>query len=198
MKKQFDFYFDVVSPASYLAWTQLERVIATTQAELVYRPVFLAGVFKAAANPSPLMNPKKNKYILHDFLRYAEFYRVPMQINAAFPFNTLLVMRLLCMLEAHTEQYTRIVDALFRAAWVENLNIADIEVVTSILQNLDLDAQALLDLAQTDQAKAQLAQRTEDAVARGVFGAPTFFVGDEMFFGQDRLDFVIRTLNEIK
>jgi 2-hydroxychromene-2-carboxylate isomerase len=193
--KSFEFWFDFGSSASYLAWTQIPALEAATGTRAAFKPMLLGGVFQATGNQSPANIPAKGKYVFADFARFAERYRVPFIQNPYFPINTLQLMRGAIGLQrtgdARFMDYCR---AVFNAIWVESLNMNDPAVVAEALREAGFDAQALIALASEQATKDALRAGTEAAVARGVFGAPTFFVGDQMFWGQDRLDFVKEAL----
>lgn len=195
MNKQVEFYFDVGSPASYLAWTQIARLAERHGAEVVYQPMLLGGVFKATGNASPASVPAKGRYTRIDFERFARRYQVPFAQNPFFPINTMQLMRgAVALLD--DDQFRPYVDAVFRAIWVEGQNMGDPDVVARVLGGQGFDVAGLLQQINDPAVKERLRQITERAIERGVFGAPTFFVGDEMFFGQDRLDFVEAALAE--
>lgn len=195
MNKQVEFYFDVGSPASYLAWTQIARLAERHGAEVVYQPMLLGGVFKATGNASPASVPAKGRYTRIDFERFARRYQVPFAQNPFFPINTMQLMRgAVALLDG--DQFQPYVDAVFRAIWVEGQNMGDPDVVARVLGGQGFDVAGLLQQINDPAVKERLRQITERAIERGVFGAPTFFVGDEMFFGQDRLDFIEAALAE--
>lgn len=195
MSKQVEFYFDVGSPASYLAWTQIAQLAERHGAEVVYQPMLLGGVFKATGNASPASVPAKGRYTRIDFERFARRYQVPFAQNPFFPINTMQLMRgAVALLDG--DQFQPYVDAVFRAIWVEGQNMGDPDVVARVLGGQGFDVAGLLQQVNDPAVKERLRQITERAIERGVFGAPTFFVGDEMFFGQDRLDFVEAALAE--
>lgn len=195
MSKQVEFYFDVGSPASYLAWTQIAQLAERHGAEVVYQPMLLGGVFKATGNASPASVPAKGRYTRIDFERFARRYEVPFAQNPFFPINTMQLMRgAVALLDG--DQFQPYVDAVFRAIWVEGQNMGDPDVVARVLGGQGFDVAGLLQQINDPAVKERLRQITERAIVRGVFGAPTFFVGDEMFFGQDRLDFVEAALAE--
>lgn len=195
MSKQVEFYFDVGSPASYLAWTQIAQLAERHGAEVVYQPMLLGGVFKATGNASPASVPAKGRYTRIDFERFARRYEVPFAQNPFFPINTMQLMRgAVALLDG--DQFQPYVDAVFRAIWVEGQNMGDPDVVARVLGGQGFDVAGLLQQINDPAVKERLRQITERAIERGVFGAPTFFVGDEMFFGQDRLDFVEAALAE--
>ncbi|HSX87633.1 MAG TPA: 2-hydroxychromene-2-carboxylate isomerase [Pseudomonas sp.] len=193
MSKTVEFFFDVGSPSSYLAWTQLPGIAAGAQAQIVWRPMLLGGVFKATGNQSPVAIPSKGRYVLQDFARFAKRYGVPMAFNPYFPINTLALMRGAAgYLDSDAFQpYLR---AVFEAIWVRQQNLGKPEIVAEVLSAADLDIAEFERLISDEAVKQRLKDNTEEAVKRGVFGAPTFFVGDEMHFGQDRLDFVAEAL----
>ena len=195
MTKTLEFFFDLGSPASYLAWTQLPALCASTGATLHYRPMLLGGVFQATGNSSPAAVPAKGRYMATDLLRHARRYGVPFAFNPHFPINTLALMRGAIGYQMQLpEDFARYLEALFNALWVDQRNLADDAVLGPILEAAGLDVQQYQAMISDDQVKGALKASTEEAVQRGVFGAPTFFVGDEMYFGQDRLEFVTETL----
>ncbi|WP_321909853.1 2-hydroxychromene-2-carboxylate isomerase [Paraburkholderia sp. J11-2] len=195
MVKTVEFYFDFGSPASYLAWTQLPAIAAQSGAELVYKPVLLGGIHKATNNASPAAIPAKGAWMQIDLARFARRYGVQYTHNPHFPINTLMLMRAATGAQTHDEPlFQRYVSTVFRAMWEHPRNMADLPTVHAVLEGADLDSARLFQFAEDPAVKERLKRETEAAVARGLFGAPTMFVGDEMFFGQDRLDFVKEAL----
>jgi 2-hydroxychromene-2-carboxylate isomerase len=190
-----EFFFDIGSPTTYLAWTQLPGICAEAGATLVYRPMLLGGVFQATGNASPVTVPAKGRYMLTDMARFARRYGVPMRFNPHFPINTLALMRGAVGVQRRWPQrFDDYIAAMFTAMWVDGRNMGDPVIVAEALSHAGFDAQALLELTTDPAIKEGLKQNTEEAVRRGAFGAPTMFVGDQMFFGQDRLDFVKEAL----
>ncbi|WP_060486028.1 2-hydroxychromene-2-carboxylate isomerase [Pseudomonas sp. NBRC 111123] len=195
MSKTVEFYFDLGSPASYLAWTQLPTLCARNGATLVYRPMLLGGVFQATGNASPAMVPAKGRYMFTDLGRYARRYGVPFGMPPGFPVNTLTLMRGVIGMQLRSPgQFDGLVAALFRGLWAQQRNLSDAATLDETLGQAGFDPAAFHALAADGEVKAELKRVTEEAVARGVFGAPTVFVEGEMFFGQDRLDFVEEAL----
>jgi 2-hydroxychromene-2-carboxylate isomerase len=191
MPSTIEFWFDFGSPTTYLAHTQMPKLAADTGARVHYKPMLLGGVFKAAGNQSPVMVPAKGRWMGTDLQRFARRYRVPFKFNPHFPINTLTLMRGAVGLQMREpDRFMPYVEAVFRAMWVEPVNLGDAAVLAATLGAAGFDAAPFQALVADPDVKAQLIANTEAAVARGVFGAPTCFVGDEMFFGQDRLDFV--------
>lgn len=193
--KQIEFFFDFGSPTSYLAWTQLPKLAADCGATLVWRPMLLGGVFKATGNASPVTVPAKGRWMHDDMQRWARRHGVSLTHNPFFPINTLTLMRgAVGMQMRQPADFERYVETVYRAMWHTPCNMGDTAVLAATLQKAGFDGETFIALIGDPQVKAQLVANTEEAVKRGVFGAPTVFVGDQMFFGQDRLDFVREAL----
>ena len=195
MGKSVEYFFDFGSPTSYLAWTQLPKIAAETGAAIVWRPMLLGGVFKAAGNASPVSVPAKGRWMNSDIARWARRYGVPFRFNPHFPINTLTLMRGATGLQMRQPaDFARYLEVVHRAMWESATPLGDPAVLAATLAAAGFDADAFMALVAEPEVKARLLATTEEAVARGVFGAPTFFVGEAMFFGQDRLDFVREAL----
>ncbi|OLS63096.1 2-hydroxychromene-2-carboxylate isomerase [Pseudomonas putida] len=195
MSKRVEFFFDLGSPASYLAWTQLPRICAEHGAQLVLRPMLLGGVFQATGNNSPAMIPAKGRYFFKDLHRYARRYGVPLTFNEHFPINTLGLMRAAVGVQLRQPQrFEAWLETMYRAMWAEGRNLGDPAVVAQVLEEGGFEAGGFAALVSDPEVKSALKAATDEAVSRGVFGAPSCFVGDEMFFGQDRLEFVVEAL----
>ena len=190
MTKSVEFYFDVGSPTAYLAHKRLKQLKLEYGCSIIYHPVLLGGLFKASGNSSPVTVPAKGRYMMmEDRPRFAKLYNVPLNTNPHFPINTLNLMRgaVSALNEAYFDTY---IDTIFNSIWVESRNMGDIDTVIEVLSDAGLDAKSILEATQNPEVKQQLISNTEQAVERGLFGAPTMFVDGEMFFGQDRLQFV--------
>lgn len=187
--KRLEFFFDFGSPTTYLAHTQMPGIAQRTGAEIAYRPMLLGGVFKATGNQSPAFVKAKSKWMDGDLRAFARRYGVPYERNPWFPINTIMLMRG----AVATQKQGRLgayADAIFHAMWVEPQNLNEPQIVGGVLAKAGFEPKALLAAIEEQGVKDELRANTEEAVSRGVFGAPTFFVGEKMFFGQDRLDFV--------
>jgi len=190
-----EFYFDYGSPYSYLADTQVEAIAQRAGATLVRKPMLLGGVFKATGNHSPAELPQKSTWSGFDMPMWARHYGVPFQRNPFFPVNTLALMRgaAAAQIDGSFERYH---PAVFKAMWVEGRDLNDMKEVAAVLTAAGLDAAKFGARIQDQDVKDRLKATTEEAVARGVFGAPTCFVDKMMFFGNDRLPFVELALKE--
>lgn len=194
MSKSLEFYFDFGSPTAYLAYKRLMQLRDEYDLQLVYRPMLLGGVFKATGNTSPVAIPAKGAYMnQHDLPRFAKRYGVTLNFNPHFPINTLNLMRG-ALAAQPLDCFDTYLDAVYTAVWFDGKKMDEIDVIDQVLTDAGLDSQALLALSQDPEVKAELIAATEAAVERGVFGAPTMFMGDDMYFGQDRLDFIEQEL----
>jgi 2-hydroxychromene-2-carboxylate isomerase len=188
-----DFYFDYGSPATYLAWTQIYKIINDASANLNMIPMLLGGVFKETGNSSPAFIPAKSKWMSKDLKKHAEIYGVNFNSNSFFPINTLNLMRGAIAAKKMNifEKYS---EAIFTGIWVKDLNLGDISILQDYLEKNGISTNELFSLAQSDEIKSSLIENTKQAVDKGVFGAPTFIVNNELIFGQDRLEFLKMSL----
>jgi 2-hydroxychromene-2-carboxylate isomerase len=196
MTKTVEFFFDVGSPTAYLASTQIQKLASDVGATLVYRPMLLGGVFKATGNSSPVTVPAKGKWMFSDMSLWAKRYGVTLKMNPFFPINTLPLMRGATAMQMRMpEKFDAYLSAVMNAIWQDKKNMGDPAVIAETLTQIGLDSATFMAMIGDDEIKAALVKNTEEAVSRGVFGAPTFFVGDQMFFGQDRMMFVKEALS---
>jgi 2-hydroxychromene-2-carboxylate isomerase len=194
MSSTLEFYFDFGSPTAYIAHQRLRQLQKMYDLEIVYRPILLGGIFKATGNSSPVMVPAKGNYMMAtDLPRFLRRYGVVMHPNPHFPINTLTLMRG-AFAAQELDCFDAYTIAVYDAVWVGEQNMNEEAVVRQTLGNAGLDADRLLAMTQQPAIKNRLIEATEAAVARGVFGAPTLFMDGEMYFGQDRLDFVEEAL----
>ncbi len=195
MTRTVEFYFDVGSPAAYLAFERLPAICDAAHARLDYRPMLLGGVFQATGNQSPMMVPAKGRYIQADFERFAKRHGIAFNHNPFFPINTLTLMRGAMGLQMREPARLRpYLEAVFRAIWVDGKNMNDPAVVAAVLQEAGFDPAKVIALTSDPEVKERLKTETQQAVARGVFGAPSCFVDGTLYWGQDRLDWVREAL----
>jgi len=184
-----EFFYDFTSPYSYLASTWVDEVARRAGGEVRYRPFLLGAVFKATGNHGPLETPAKMAHLKVDLDRWARRLGVPLVFPSAFPVSTVLALR--CALAAGRHgQLAPFTHAVFRACWTDGQDIASPEVLGRLAAGVGLPAL----VSEAPGEKDTLIRETTGAVERGAFGAPTFFVGTEMFVGNDRLDFVEEAL----
>jgi 2-hydroxychromene-2-carboxylate isomerase len=192
MTRTIDFIFDFASPNGYFAHHGLKGVAERTGASVNLIPCLLGGIFKATGNQAPFVTfggvKGKLDYEMLEIRRFVARHNLTaFRMNPNFPVNSLTAMRGLCAVEPGPD-FDRYVEAVLCGFWERGLAMGDPAVLQSVLDEAGLDGADLTARAQTHDVKARLAANTEAAVARGVFGVPTFFVGEEMFFGKERLN----------
>lgn len=186
-----EFHFDFGSPNCYLARTVLEGIEQRTSAQVAYVPVLLGGIFKLTNNQSPATAfaavPSKMAYNRLETSRFIRRHGLErFRPNPHFPVNTVLIMRVAVAAELDGQLHP-VMDAMFRAMWEDGFKMDHPAVVRTALDAAGLDGARLLACTQDPTIKDRLIQNTQRSVDRGVFGAPTFFLGEDMFFGKDRL-----------
>lgn len=200
MAKQVEFWFDIISPASYIAWTQIDALEEETGAVVVRKPFFLPGLFKAAGSASPITIPAKGRWLFQDLKRFAKRYNVPFRMNDSFPLNSLYIMRGLIAWQERPE-LKALTDGYFKAMWADNVNVNDPENAAAIVRAAGVNPQAWQAALEDPAIKQSVFDISEALAERGAFGAPTFFVQrngrEEMHWGQDRLDFVKEALSDV-
>lgn len=199
-----DFYFDFSSTNSYFAAFLLPEICARNDARLNWLPIHFAALFRGTGFDVMAMTPRKARYLWRDHARYAELTGLPFKRPSRFPIKTASALRAVLAAGRATRSddegilreraHRTISQAIMRAYWERDEDISDRGVLSSIATSAGFDGAALIAIAEAKPAREELAALTEAAVTRGVFGAPTFFVGSEMFWGKDRLDFVERWL----
>ncbi|MEL7539691.1 MAG: 2-hydroxychromene-2-carboxylate isomerase [Pseudomonadota bacterium] len=198
MAKTLEFFFDYISPTSFLANAVVPGVIERTGAELKLRPMFLGGVMKATGNQPPGMVPAKGKYMSQDMARCCKRHGIEIHSNPHFPLmNTRPLTGATIRLADDPEQQLKLLEAGFKHLWGRpegGIDCGDEAQFKQAFGSDGFDADALWTLGNDPETKAMLRANTEEAVERGAFGAPTFYVGDQMFFGHDRLDYAEEAL----
>jgi 2-hydroxychromene-2-carboxylate isomerase len=191
MTRQLEFFFDYVSPYSHVANAAVKGVIARTGARLVIRPMFLGGVMQATGNRPPGTVAAKARYMTEDLARCTQRYGLELSMNPHFPMNTRGLTRATIGLAADPARQQAFIDACFELCWGGETPIdpADPEALSQGLAARGFDPADIQARAEDSGNRDALRANTEEAVARGVFGSPSFFVGDALFFGHDRLDF---------
>jgi 2-hydroxychromene-2-carboxylate isomerase len=188
-----EFFFDVGSPYSYLCATQIDAVAAKHGADVTWRPMLLGAVFKATGNEMPARVAAKATWMLSDLAMWAKHYRVPFTFPSSFPPATLRAMRASSFAEG-SDKVRPLAKALFEGYWVRGVDPSSDEGLTQACKSAGLDAAEVLAAVDTQTVKDALRKSTDEAVKRGAFGAPTVFVGERMFWGNDRLPLLDRLL----
>jgi len=192
--KKIDFYFDVGSPYSYLAHTQLKKYEKDTGEKVNYLPILVGGLHKLAGITAPGLIPIKAKYLIKDCKMWADKYKVKYLFNRFFPIKTVNLMRA-CLVAEKENFLKEFVDKSFQAIWVDNLNLNDEKIFNKFMNSTDTFTNLFSNKFNDQKIKDELIKKTSDSFNKGIFGVPTFIVNEKMFWGQDRLDFV---LNEAK
>ena len=193
MSKQVEFFFDYGSPTTYLAWTRLPDMCERHGAELVHKPILLGGVFQATGNQTPVNVPAKGAWMGDDMARFAKRYDVPFLMNPYFIINTLPIMRGVFWAQ-EAGVFNPYNQAMYQAMWIDGVDMNNREEIGRVVTEAGLDAAAMAEALQQGEIKKALIDGTNEAVERGIFGAPTMFVDGEMHFGQDRLDWIEEAL----
>jgi 2-hydroxychromene-2-carboxylate isomerase len=189
MKKKVEFYYDLTSPYSYLASTRIEGICERYGAELEWKPFLLGGAYKESGNRAPLEVPNKKAYMIKDLLDWAKYYGVPFNFPDIFPLNSVKPMRgaLAAKEKGKVAEYTH---KLFALYMVEGRDLNQDHVLKNAVSELGIDADWFMRRIGEQDIKDELRKETYELVKRGGFGAPTFFIEDRMFWGNDRLVFV--------
>jgi len=201
--KTVDFYFDYSSTNSYFAAFMLPEICRKHDAIVNWLPIHSAALFRGTGFDVMAMTPRKARYLWRDHQRYAEFTGLPFRRPRRFPIKTAAALRATLMIaglagENSADYITSVTgdftQAVMRAYWERDEDISDAAVLRALARGVNVDGDRLLAESDGEDARARLASVTERAIARGVFGVPMCFVGEEMFWGKDRLDFVARLL----
>ena len=189
--KKIDFYFDISSPYSYLAHTQIRKYEKETGDKINYMPIFLGGLHRLADITAPGLNPLRGKYLIKDLKLFADKYKIKYQFNRYFPIKTIQIMRG-AIVAGQNDYFQNYIDKFFIAAWVDSLNLNDEKIFEKFLKNMDINYSDFIQKLSNPKIKDELKDRTDTAFKKGIFGAPTFVVNGKMFWGQDRLEFVFK------
>jgi len=195
MINSFDFYFDFASPYTYLAHKQIRNVEKKNSIKIKYKPVLLGGLLKSAGIKANVDIPVKAKYMIKDCKLCAEKNNIDFKFNTYFPIITLNLMRGVIVAEKE-ECEIIFTDKVFDAIWKDGLNLNDNLVIEKLLKNLDINPKKFLMEAVEQKNKNELKKRTDEAYKKGIFGLPSFLVNNKIFWGHDRLEFVLNEANK--
>ena len=190
MIKPFEFYFDFASPYTFIAHKKIRKIEKENSIQMKYMPILLGGLLKSAGIKANADIPIKAKYMIKDCKLWAEKHNIFFKFNNYFPINTLDLMR--CVLVAEKKGLAEIfINKVFDAIWKDGLNLNDNIIIEKLLKNLNINPKKFLMEATESKNKDELKKRTNDAHEKGIFGAPSFIINNKMFWGQDRLEFVL-------
>ena len=190
MNKSFDFYFDFVSPYSFIAHKKIRRLEKKTSIKIKYKPILLGGLHNLHNIKAPAFIPAKAKFMIRDCKMIADREKIKFKFNSYFPIKSLNLMR--GVLVAQEDDFKSFyIDSIFNAIWKDGLNMNDQNIVDKILKNLEINPKTFLLRSSSQNIKENLKNRTNDAFEKGIFGAPSFFINNKIFWGQDRIEFAI-------
>ena len=195
MIKSFEFYFDFGSPYAFLAHKQIRKIEKENLIKIKYIPVLLGALLKNSGLKPLVEIPAKGKYMIRDCKMFADKYKYDFKFNNYFPILTLNLMRSVIVSEkkGFSENF---IYKVFDAIWKDGINLNDNIIVEKLLKNLDINPKKFFQEINNEEIKSELRKRTDDAFKKGIFGVPSFIVNKKLFWGQDRLEFVIKEANK--
>jgi len=193
MTKSVDFYFDFISPYSFLAYKKFKSLDKKNKIKVNYKPILLGGLHKLGGIVAPAFNKRKMKNMKNDCELVAKKNNIKFKWNDKFPINSLYLMRGYLIVDDNLKK--KFFDLCFDAYWKHNIDISNIENVKDILKNSSIDENIYFEKIQSSKVKDELKQLTNNAFEKDIFGAPTFVVNDKIFWGQDRLDYALDEYN---
>jgi len=191
MIKSFDFYFDFVSPYSFLAHKEIRKIEKKNSIKIKYKPVLLGGLHNLHGIKAPAFIPAKAKHMIRDCKLIAEKNKIKFKFNSYFPIKSLNLMR--GVLIAEEDNYKNYyIDNIFDAIWQDGLNMNDENIIQKVIKNLNVNPKTFLLRISSNSVKDSLRKKTSDAYEKSIFGAPSFVSNNKVFWGQDRIEFVIK------
>ena len=193
MSSHIDFYFDIISPYSYIAHKKIQKIKEHQKVIFNYKPILLGGLHNLAGINAPAFNKYKMKNMQSDCELVSKKNNISFKWNLKFPINSLSIMRgYLSVEESQKEDYLNI---FFDAYWKDNLDLSSEKEISKLLEHLKIDSKIFFDKIKQQSIKDTLKKFTNDAFEKEVFGAPTFIVDNKIFWGQDRLEYALEELN---
>ena len=190
MTKSIEFYFDFSSPYSYIGYKEINHLQKKNSFKIKYMPVFLGGLHSSAGVTPAAFISIKSKYMIRDTKLVSEKKNIKFIFNSYFPVKTINFMR--GVIVAEEENFGKVyIEKIFNAIWKDGLNMNDQIVIEKVLKNIDLNPKSFLSKVSDQKIKEKLKKLTDDALKKGVFGAPTFMVNNKIFWGQDRLQYAV-------
>jgi 2-hydroxychromene-2-carboxylate isomerase len=192
MTKSFDFYFDFISPYSYLAYKKF-LLLNNNKININFKPILLGGLHNLGGITAPAFNERKMKNMKNDCKLIAFKNKIDFKWNTKFPINSLYLMRgYIAIKDPNKKEF---LDSCFEAYWKNDIDISDEKNLFKILDNCKIDKDTFLNDIKKQEIKNELKSLTKDAFEKDIFGAPTFVVNDKIFWGQDRLDYALDEYN---
>ena len=193
MSNHIDFYFDVISPYSYIAHKKIQKIRENQKTIFIYKPILLGGLHNLAEINAPAFNKFKMKNMQSDCELVSKKSDISFTWNSKFPINSLSIMRgYLSIDDSQKEKY---LDIFFNAYWRDNLDLSSEQEFSKLLDTLEIDSNIFFDKIKQQSIKDDLKKLTSDAFEKEVFGAPTFIVNNKIFWGQDRIEYALEELN---
>tara|TARA_X000001036_G_scaffold437311_1_gene482346 strand:- start:242 stop:850 length:609 start_codon:yes stop_codon:yes gene_type:complete len=190
MIKPFDFYFDFISPYSFLAHKEISKIEKKNSIKIRYKPILLGGLHNLHGIKAPAFIPAKAKHMIRDCKLIAEKNNIKFKFNSYFPIKSLNLMR--GVFVAEEDNYKSFyVDNIFNCIWQDGLNMNDENIIHKVLKNLDVNPKTFLLRATSSSVKDKLKKVTNEAYEKGIFGAPSFISNNKIFWGQDRIEFAL-------
>ena len=193
MSSYVDFYFDIISPYSYIAHKKIQKIKENKKAIFNYKPILLGGLHNLAGISAPAFNKYKMKNMQNDCELVSKKNDISFIWNSKFPINSLPIMR--GYLSVNDNQKDKYLNVFFDAYWKDNLNLSSEKEFLKLLENLEIDSKIFFEKIKQQSTKDELKELTSDAFKKEVFGAPTFIVNNKIFWGQDRLEYALEELN---
>ena len=191
MIKSFDFYFDFVSPYSFLAHKEIRKIEKKNSVKIRYQPILLGALHNLHGIKAPAFIPAKAKHMIRDCKLIAERNKIKFKFNSYFPIRSLNLMR--GVIVAEEDNYkSYYIDSIFNSIWQDGLNLNDENIIQKILKNLNVNPKTFFLRSASSSVKDTLKKRTSEAYEKGIFGAPSFVSNNKIFWGQDRIEFVIK------
>ena len=190
MIKSFDFYFDFISPYSFLAHQQIKKIERKENIKIKYKPILLGGLHNLHEIKAPAFIPSKAKFMIRDCKLIAEKNKIKFKFNSYFPIKSLNLMRGVFVAEEDNYK-SHYIDSIFNAIWQDGLNMNDENVIQKVLKNLNINPKTFHLRSASSSIKDSLRKKTNEAYEKGIFGAPSFVSNNKIFWGQDRLEFVV-------
>ena len=195
MIKSFDFYFDFISPYSFLAHKEIIKIEKKNSVKIKYKPILLGGLHNLHGIKAPAFIPAKAKHMVRDCKLIAEKNKTKFKFNSYFPIRSLNLMR--GVLVAEEDNYkSYYVDSIFNSIWQDGLNMNDENIIQKVLKNLNVNPKTFLLRSASSSIKDSLRKKTNEAYEKGIFGAPSFVSNNKIFWGQDRLEFALNEANK--